>query len=108
MSQDDELVEELLASVSDDVNGSLDREKLKSSLLEAFGQVRKKPVSQASLQIRLDQICSLAESMRVSFDKELNLIVEPGSRDWLVFQLLKIGCEWHESIDIENAVRQSM
>jgi len=108
MSQDDELVEELLASVSDDVNGSLDREKLKSSLLTVFGQVRKKPVSQAILQTRLDQICALAETIRISFDRDLNLIIEPGSRDWLVFQLLKVGCEWHESIDIENAVRQSM
>ena len=102
------LDDELIRDVAGNTPLILDRAKLKTRLLEVFGRTAKKPVFPAILQHRLDQMERLVDRLKIGFNEDLAVEVEPDPQDWLVFQHLRYGCEWHESVDIIPLVRECL
>jgi hypothetical protein len=104
----DELIEELAKVVTAEVLLNLDRERVKTALLEAFGQASKKAVEAQVLQHRLDQLGQLATNLTITLDEDQELLVHPGPQDWAIYQALKFGCEWHDPIDLVAAVSKGL
>jgi hypothetical protein len=109
---DEALIDPIYEELERVVNEGLDRKLVFTKVMEEFGKVRKLPVLPAVATHRVRQVENLVNRLKVSIkakrggglenEVEFSLVVDP--QDELVFNLLKFGSEWHESLDIEATV----
>ena len=112
MSDVDEMMADGMAEACEDIghklNSELDRKLVFTKLTQAFSKVRKNPVDPKIAQYRMDQIEDLANRLTITFDTEEGMKFKVDPQDELVHTLLKFGCEWHESLDVEAVIAECL
>jgi len=100
-------VDELMVDLSNGLNESVDRKLLHKNLLDAFAALRKDMTESELIQKRLTQFEGLAKRLRVTIEEgQLKVVSEPS--DSQVMTVLRTGCYWHESMDIDSVFLASL
>lgn len=100
-------VDDLMGELSVALGEVIDRTVLHKNLVDAFIALRKDTTEMELIRKRMEQLEGLAKRLKLTIvEGQVKVVANPS--DSQVMTVLRAGCYWHESMDVESVFLASL